>query len=115
MCSSDLAAGIIYHPLDVLANRQQETKMSATMESYLKGLKDPRIGSYFTKVQNGEYNGLRIGIPIYAQIEKGSTAVVDKSDMVKKWLLLKYSFSGQKVLLMDGICKELLRSYIIKV
>lgn len=80
---SNKAAGIIYHPLDVLANRQQETKMSATMESYLKGLKDPRIGSYFTKVQNGEYNGLRIGIPIYAQIEKGSTAVVDKSDMVK--------------------------------
>jgi hypothetical protein len=56
------------HPLAVVAYDYGDSRMSADMESILSGLKDPRIGRYFTKATdsdpniNGKYRGIRQGI-----------------------------------------------------
>jgi len=39
-----------------------EFRMSATMESVLKGYEDPRMGIYFSEAADGGYNGLRNGL-----------------------------------------------------
>ena len=39
-----------------------EFRMSATMESVLKGYEDPRMGIYFSEAAEGGYNGLRNGL-----------------------------------------------------
>ncbi|ATA67149.1 SusD/RagB family nutrient-binding outer membrane lipoprotein [Capnocytophaga cynodegmi] len=58
----------IGHPLIVLANDYNDTRMSADMESILTGLKDPRISEYFSVATDenvnvkGKYKGVRQGI-----------------------------------------------------
>ena len=53
------------HPLFVIGPGEfDDTRMGATMDSYLNGYKDPRISSYFAISGNGDYTGIRTGIEI---------------------------------------------------
>ncbi len=58
----------IGHPLIVMANSYNDSRMSADMESILTGLKDPRISEYFSVATDenaevkGKYKGIRQGI-----------------------------------------------------
>lgn len=67
-----------------------EFRMSALMESVLKGYDDPRMGDYFNPAENGDsdgdgipYEGLRNG---QAKVDKGPALNTDHSDMNTKWL-----------------------------
>lgn len=53
-----------YHPLYEICNNFNagEVRMSASMDSYLNGYGDPRIGVYFKEAANGGYHGVRLGI-----------------------------------------------------
>jgi hypothetical protein len=42
----------------------KDINMGAPMESYLKGYKDPRISTYFVTNSDGQYRGIRNGVPI---------------------------------------------------
>lgn len=51
------------HPLFVVATGEfNDTRMGATMDSYLNGYNDPRISSYFMLSSEGKYTGIRTGI-----------------------------------------------------
>ncbi len=67
-----------------------EFRMSALMESILKGYDDPRLGAYFNPSATGDtdgdgipYEGLRNG---QAKIDKTPALNLDNSDMNTKWL-----------------------------
>ena len=69
-----------------------EFRMSALMESVLKGYDDPRIGLYFNPADNGDsdgdgvpYEGLRNG---QAKVDKVPELNTNNSDMNTKWLPL---------------------------
>ena len=58
------------HPLYIISTDWEDCRMSALMESFLLGYKDPRVGKFFqpTKepaaLEKGyEYKGIRLGIP----------------------------------------------------
>lgn len=55
---------IYRHPLFVVATGQfNDTRMGATMDSYMNGYNDPRISAYFRKADDsGKYVGIRTGI-----------------------------------------------------
>lgn len=58
------------HPLNTISNSWGDIRMSAEMESILKGFNDPRIGVYFNAPENpslGNYKGIRMGIDISAK------------------------------------------------
>lgn len=51
------------HPLYIVSTGEfHDARMGATIDSYMNGYKDPRIGIYFQKDQKGEYTGIRTGI-----------------------------------------------------
>jgi hypothetical protein len=53
------------HPLYVICYEFIDIKMGATMDSYLNGYQDPRIGVYFNRNSaDGAYKGIRTGISI---------------------------------------------------
>lgn len=53
------------HPLYVICYEFTDVKMGATMDSYLNGYNDPRIGSYFVRnSKDGVFRGIRTGIQI---------------------------------------------------
>lgn len=56
----------VYHPLEVIWNMYGDTRMSASMESYLSGYKDARISKYFQEasIEGGGYHGMRTGIAV---------------------------------------------------
>ncbi len=58
----------LQHPLFTIANGWGDTRMSAEMESILKGYKDPRLEIYFSPATKagleGDYKGVRGGINI---------------------------------------------------
>lgn len=67
-----------------------EFRMSALMESVLKGYEDPRIEAYFNPAENGDtdgdgvpYEGLRNG---QAKVDKVPALNTDNSDMNTRWL-----------------------------
>ncbi len=67
-----------------------EFRMSALMESILKGYEDPRIGFYFSPAQSGDtdgdgvpYEGLRNGLE---KVDKVASLNADNSDMATRWL-----------------------------
>lgn len=67
-----------------------EFRMSALMESVLKGYEDPRIGAYFSPAKSGDtdgdgvpYEGLRNG---QAKVDKVPALNTNNSDMAAKWL-----------------------------
>lgn len=57
----------IINPLEKLWNGYSDTRMGASMDSYLNGYKDPRLPVYFQPVtagdNKGEYRGVANGIP----------------------------------------------------
>lgn len=59
-----------------------EFRMSASMESLLKGYDDPRLEDYFEPADDGEFRGLRNGIPSSG---KGSFLNSMGSDVDIKW------------------------------
>ncbi len=67
-----------------------EFRMSALMESVLKGYEDPRLAAYFNPAASGDtdgdgipYEGLRNGQP---KVDKTPALNSDNSDMNTKWL-----------------------------
>lgn len=64
--SDDFVVGLSEsHPIQTIGNSWLDTRMSATMESYLKGFADPRMEKYFTAAAaTGEFKGIRQGIEI---------------------------------------------------
>jgi len=67
-----------------------EFRMSALMESILKGYDDPRIEAYFNPAASGDvdgdgnpYEGLRNGLP---KVDKVPALNTDNSDMNTRWL-----------------------------
>lgn len=56
---------VYHHPLHEIAYNFNagEARMSASMDSYMNGYKDPRLAAYFKKaVADGGYHGVRLGI-----------------------------------------------------
>ena len=53
-----------YHPLYEIAYsfNAGEARMSASMDAYMNGYADLRRASYFTKADDGNYHGVRLGI-----------------------------------------------------
>ena len=49
----------LMNPLYEQAYSWGEERMSATMDSYLNGLKDPRLDKYFKEAADGGYHGVR--------------------------------------------------------
>lgn len=69
-----------------------EFRMSALMESILKGYDDPRISAFFNPAESGDtdgdgipFEGLRNGQP---KVDKVPALNTDNSDMATKWLPL---------------------------
>ncbi|MFD1770428.1 SusD/RagB family nutrient-binding outer membrane lipoprotein [Sphingobacterium suaedae] len=61
------AAGLNFkNPLRTLTQDYNEARMGASMDSYLRGYSDPRIGVFFatSTVRPGEYVGVRTGINV---------------------------------------------------
>ena len=54
----------ISHPLTVIWSSYKDTKMGASIESFLKGYEDPRLSKYFKPAVSGSYNGVRNGVVI---------------------------------------------------
>lgn len=63
---------IITHPLWVITDPYGDIRMSANMESFLVGYKDPRLSSYFkpSVAFPGQYKGIRNGIQIVAKSDR---------------------------------------------
>jgi hypothetical protein len=61
----------IRHPLYTITNKNgwSDISMNASMESYLGGFHDPRIGKYFDPASDfpGQYKGIRIGSSVTAK------------------------------------------------
>ncbi|WP_101689509.1 RagB/SusD family nutrient uptake outer membrane protein [Dysgonomonas massiliensis] len=55
---------IVYHPLETVWNSYADTRMGASMDSYLNGYNDPRLSYYFQTSSYGGYNGARNGLVI---------------------------------------------------
>ncbi len=73
-----------------------EFRMSASMESVLKGFEDPRIGVYFQPASNtGTYEGLRNGLSP-AQLGVAANSNDNNSNVGERWVKGKGSaWSGQ--------------------
>ena len=56
----------LMNPLYEQAYSWGEERMSATMDSYLNGLKDPRLSKYFKEAADGGYHGVRQGADVNA-------------------------------------------------
>ncbi|PAW92731.1 SusD/RagB family nutrient-binding outer membrane lipoprotein [Mucilaginibacter sp. MD40] len=52
------------HPLYIISNNFDDTRMGAVMDSYLNGYNDPRLSKYFMPANDGQYRGIRSGINI---------------------------------------------------
>lgn len=52
----------LMNPLYEQAYNWNEERMSASMDSYMNGYKDPRLSKYFTTASDGKYHGMRLGI-----------------------------------------------------
>lgn len=61
----------VTHPLNIMCYTWADVRMSAPMESYLTGYKDPRLSHYFVPTDEGTnvYHGIRNGIKITAKEE----------------------------------------------
>lgn len=56
----------VFHPLKVIWYMYKDTRMGASIESYLKGYNDPRLEKYFyiSDLKESGYHGVRTGIII---------------------------------------------------
>ena len=58
------ASGAWEYPLYVIQHQFNDGAAGATIEAYMNGYADPRLGSYFTAGSDGLYHGVRNGISI---------------------------------------------------
>ncbi|MCD7901736.1 MAG: SusD/RagB family nutrient-binding outer membrane lipoprotein [Bacteroides sp.] len=75
----------VYHPLKVCWERYGDIRMGASMESFLKGYKDPRIDVYFSKAKTiDDYCGVRNGVVINnkSSYENMSSPHVEANDPI---------------------------------
>lgn len=79
------------HPLIVVANAYNDSRMSADMESILTGLEDPRLHEYFSKATDddanvkGKYKGVRQGINMVSKnLRVGYSTLGARYDMSKR-------------------------------
>ena len=82
---------IYHHPLHEIAYNFNggEVRMSASMDAYLNGYKDPRRGAYFKPASDGNYHGVRLGISGSTTNYKGaqiSNLNVDDSTTPIVWM-----------------------------
>lgn len=88
-------AGIVMkNSLEQIWNSYNDTKMGATIYTYLKGYEDPRIASYFTKANiNGvtDYFAVRTGLPQLKSYGSFSTPNVQK-DTPTYWMKASETF-----------------------
>lgn len=79
----------VFHPLKVIWYMYKDTRMGASIESYLKGYKDARLDKYFyeSEVDGGGYHGVRTGIIINDKslYEKMSSPRVE-ADAKVQWM-----------------------------
>jgi len=69
------------HPVKTIGLDWLDTRMSAPMESYLKGYNDPRIEAYFRlSTVSGDYHGIRQGIQITSKSQ-----YQDEASAVSSW------------------------------
>lgn len=60
---------IVNNPLAMIWDGYKDTRMSATMDSYLNGYNDPRLPKYFQTAKAGGYHGVANGIKNPSQNE----------------------------------------------
>ena len=61
-----------------------EIRMSAIMDSYMNGYKDPRLAAYFKEAKNGGYHGVRLGTGnISSKVAKYAGDPVSKLNIVQ--------------------------------
>lgn len=74
------------NPLKIIRDDYNDTRMGATVYSYLVGYEDPRGDVYFTKTKNGgltaEFNAVRTGIPQTSVYEDCSKPKVGEDEPV---------------------------------
>ena len=74
------------NPIWEVTQSFNDMRMSATIDCYLNGLKDPRVGVYFKPV-NGEYRGMRNGMTSgFASMEATTSAANYESDSDIPWM-----------------------------
>ena len=77
------------HPLWMIASAYNDTRMGATMQSILKGYKDPRLQSLFepaTELEQGGYYGVRGGISFSGQEYAVFSKPAIKANSPIEWL-----------------------------
>ena len=75
-----------FHPnFDMSENfNAGEIRMSAIMDSYMNGYKDPRLAAYFKEAKNGGYHGVRLGTGnISSKVAKYAGDPVSKLNIVQ--------------------------------
>ena len=107
-----------FHPLYEIAYNfnDGEARMSAAMDSYLNGYKDPRLTAYFTPAaEDGGYHGVRLGITTSVwtrytggkisnlNINQGSTEIVWMTAAESYFLRAEGALRGWN---MGGIARE---------
>lgn len=77
---------VVYNPLQVLWFMYNDTRMGASMESFLKGYNDPRMEKYFSEstLDEGGFHGMRNGINVdnVEEYRKLSSPNVSNTDPV---------------------------------
>jgi hypothetical protein len=81
------------HPDNTISNDWGDTRMSATMESYLKGFNDPRMKMFFAvDATKKEYHGIRQGININSKSDyEKFTSPVGAWAVAPKAVIITYS------------------------
>ncbi|MCH4147696.1 MAG: SusD/RagB family nutrient-binding outer membrane lipoprotein [Prevotella sp.] len=73
-----------------------EIRMSAIMDAYMNGYKDPRLAAYFKPAVNGGYHGIRLGVHNMAPAKYAgddiSNLKIDKSSTQIVWMTAAESF-----------------------
>ena len=62
----------LMNPLYEQASSWNEERMSASMDAYMNGYNDPRLGKYFKEAATGGYHGVRLGI----DMSRGNSAYI---------------------------------------
>lgn len=106
---------VVYNPLQVVWSMYQDTRMGASMESFLKGYNDARMEKYFSEatLEGGGYHGMRNGIVVtdVESYRKLSAPNVSNTDPVQ-WMCAAeaYFLRAEGALRgwsMNGTAKEL--------
>lgn len=83
-----IVSPVYTNPIATISNSWLDIRMSADMESILRGYEDPRIASYFNVSTQfpGEYKGVRTGIELIAKADhqdfSGIGSVVSSNEIV---------------------------------